>query len=270
MRRFRPARSRRSRTRRPRAGTSPGPACRSARASGASSGIAAIIRAPASSRSTRRDDERHPLVERRHAVLANHRERVDGPEPARGDHSSVSSPQCEQSVARVVLVQSARRAALDAQLAAARALPELAVLGCRLRPQVLRRLGPVRRPCGSPESVTPASVPSTTVPCVDSQPPLPCATAISAPATCASPRLAAQLPRRFAQQEQAAHARMRRRESAAVGVGRERAAEPQVAAVVGTNGPPSPFGAKPEILEHDQHRVGERVVHREHVDVGRA
>ena len=152
----------------------------------------------------RRDHEREPLVERRHTVLADHRERVDRAVAARGHPFERLLAAVAAQHARVVLVPPAGRAVLDAQLAAARAFPELAVLVRRPRHQPLRDVGPVLR---APVGHQFASVPSTTVPWVDSQPPLPCATAISAPGDLTVARLAAQLARRLAQQEQAAHAR---------------------------------------------------------------
>ena len=136
--------------------------------------------------------------------------------------------------------------------------------GVGVRPQVVRRLAPVG--VASCDVAHVGSVPSTTVPCVDSQPPLPCATAISAPGTCASPAS----PRSW---RVASHNRNRPRMPGCVAdspppsvfVG---SAPPSRRLPVGDERPALALRREAEVLEHDEHGVGERVVHREHVDVG--
>ena len=183
-------------------------------ASGASSGIAARMRAPSSSRSMVATTNGTRVVERGHAVLADHRVRVQRAAARRGHPLDRVASAVRAQQARVVLVLAARGAVLDAQLAAACAFPELAVFRRRRRQQVLRRLAPVGRDgSGRGGRGHAGSVPRTTVPCVDNQPPLPCATAISAPCDLRVATLAAELAGRFAEEEEPAHAGVRRRQA---------------------------------------------------------
>src|SRR5262249_19748417 len=125
-------------------------------------------------------------------VLPDHRERVHSSEPARSHPLQRLGAAVHAQHARVVLVQPARRAVLDPQLAPAGAAPELAVLLVRHRHEIPRNLTVPTHGCARfaplpARAAHAGSVPSTTVPCVDSQPPLPLHTAISAPATWLSP-----------------------------------------------------------------------------------
>src|SRR5438046_1767317 len=78
--------------------------------------------------------------------------------------------------------------------------------------------------------------------------------------------LAPQLARGLDEQEHAAHARVTRRQPATIGVGRQRAADPQLAVL--DERPAVTLLAEAEALDREEHHRGERVGALEEVDLG--
>ena len=211
--------------------------------------------AAAPPRARRRRARRAGLAEARRLVLVGHREGVDGAAAAR-DEVLDRRPRGTRRRARAA--GAARRRTRGSAGARAR----------RARRPPSRRASPSRRAgAGCRIAARHQALPSTRVAplwATPSVPPVPWASASRAPATWRGPALAAQLPHRLDHEEDAAHARMVRREPAAVRVHRQLAAEPD--APVLDEAAALARLAEAEVLERREHGDREGVVDRAEVD----
>ena len=197
------------------------------------------------------------LAERRHHVLVGHGERVDGAPAGRDEVLDRVGQALHAERPGLVLDDPARRAALQHELAAPAALPPARASPTRRtaagwrqcrssasapQDQASRRCGP-RRACRRCRARTPAARPSTW-------------RAPHSPRSCLTASITRKMP---------AHARVVRRQPAAVGVHRQRAAE-RIRPSLDERAALADL-AEAEVLERRQHGDRERVVDHAQVDV---
>ena len=161
----------------------------------------------------------------------------------------------------MVLDLAAAAAALQQQPVLARAVPP------RRGELVLRRHVAVARTDLAQRVVAHRSTPSSTVAWWDRIPPVPCASATSAPVDLPGSALAAQLAHRLDEQQDAELPGMAVRQAASGRVERHRPSRREGAG--GGEHARLARRGEPERLEREQHRDGERVVDLRHVDVRR-